>query len=408
MGGFELIDPEMKARIKVIGVGGAGGNAVNNLIDINLTGVKFIAANTDSQDLAASKAQTKIQLGPKLTEGLGAGSKPEVGKEAAIESRDVLKEALAESDMVFIAAGLGGGTGTGASPIVADICQELDILTVAVVTKPFSFEGKQRVKIAEDGLEELKQKAHTVITIPNDRLRGLSRRSTGFFDCFKTADEVLVNSVKGIADLIMGNGVVNCDFADVKTIMSHRGQAIMGIGVSSGENRAIEAVEKAISHPLLEDTALKGAMGAILHITASADVTMDEIAAISDRIHDEIANEKALIIWGVNRDDDMGDNIRVTVIATGIGGKTDLKQPEPRGIRGVVSRSAPRKYQEITRGTVRDVVPEDITRQQDLESPAYIRVDKKASAQKGKKPAAKKKPSFMDLDTPTFMRRGAD
>ncbi len=268
---FTYVENENVAKIKVIGVGGAGGNAINNMIASNLQGVKFIAANTDAQALDISKAELKLQLGVQLTEGLGAGANPEVGRDAALENPDAIRNALEASHMVFITAGFGGGTGTGATPVIAEICKELGALTVAVVTRPFSFEGKKRLRQAQEGLEALKEVADTVITIPNDRLRGLASKNAKMIEMFRKADEILLHSVKGITDLIMMPGLVNLDFADVRTTMSKAGMAIMGIGLSSGENRAIEAAERAISHPLLEDVAISGARGVLMNITSSSE-----------------------------------------------------------------------------------------------------------------------------------------
>jgi len=294
---FTLAENESSAKIMVIGVGGAGGNAINNMIDSKLQGVKFIAANTDSQALEISKASVRMQIGEKLTQGLGAGADPQVGREAALENSEAIKNTLEKSHMVFITAGFGGGTGTGAAPIIAEICKEIDALTVAVVTKPFSFEGKKRAKQAEEGINSLKKVADTVITIPNDRLRGLASKNAKMTDMFKKADEILLHSVKGITDLIMMPGLVNLDFADVRTIMSKAGMAIMGIGISSGENRALEAAERAISHPLLEDISISGAKGVLINITSNSDLTMEEMAEASERIYNEVG-ENADIIWG--------------------------------------------------------------------------------------------------------------
>jgi len=314
---FTFIDNEKSAKIKVVGVGGAGGNAVNNMIDAGLAGVKFICINTDAQALENSKASYKLQLGETLTEGLGAGADPSIGREAAIDSTEELKELLKDSHMVFVAAGLGGGTGTGAAPVVAEICRELGILTVSVVTRPFMFEGKQRTKIATEGLQELRRSSDTVITISNDRLKGISSKNTRMVDAFKKADDVLLNSVRGITDLILRPGYINLDFADVKRAMSKAGMAIMGIGVASGENRAIEAAERAISHPLLEDVVISGAKGVLLNITCSEDIILDEMLEASERIQEEVGDD-AEIIFGTAFDNSLGNEIRITVIATGI------------------------------------------------------------------------------------------
>ncbi len=315
---FSYVENNSTAKIKVIGVGGAGGNAVNNMIDAKLQGVKFIVANTDAQALEHSRAEIKIQMGSQLTEGLGAGADPNIGREAALESMDELRDALADSHMVFITAGFGGGTGTGAAPVIAEICKDLGILTVAVASKPFSFEGKKREKAALAGLDKLQGITDTVITIPNDRLRGIAAKGARMVDMFIKADEILHHSVKGITDLIMMPGHVNLDFADVKTTMQKAGKALMGIGIASGENRATEAAERAISHPLLEDISISGAKGVLMNITSSSDLTLDEMTEACDRIYQEVGDD-AEIIWGQTFDEELGDEIRITVIATGIG-----------------------------------------------------------------------------------------
>ena len=396
---FSYIDQENSAKIKVIGVGGAGGNAINNMIASNLHGVKFIAANTDLQALEVSKAEVKIQLGEKLTEGLGAGANPLIGRDAAIESGEVVKASLADSHMVFITAGFGGGTGTGAAPVIAGLCKELGILTVAVVTRPFSFEGKKRARQADEGLEELKRVADTVITIPNDRLRGLASKNARMVDMFRKADEILLHSVKGITDLIIRPGLVNLDFADVKTTMSKAGMAIMGIGVASGENRAVDAAERAISHPLLEDINISGAKGVLMNITSSSDITMEEMTEASDRIYNEVGDD-ADIIWGAVIDDDMGDEMRVTVIATGIGLEKDKKEP--------TSIADP-----TFGGKVRDITPADLTVGDDLDEPTFKRVRRQQMAANESSGALYKGYKGMiidnnDLDVPTFLRRKAD
>lgn len=318
MPNFTYLDSEKSAKIKVIGVGGAGGNAVNNMIESGMIGVDFIVANTDAQALDKSYAEHRIQIGNIMTEGLGAGADPNIGREAALENAEEIRQALASSHMIFIAAGLGGGTGTGAAPVVAEICREMGVLTVAVVTKPFTFEGKKRMTTAEEGLEKLKYSVDTVITIPNDRIRSLAPKKASLIDMFMKADEVLLNSVKGITDLIMSPGVVNLDFADVRTTMSKAGMALMGIGVASGENRALEAAEKAISHPLLEDVSVSGARGVLVNITATSSMGFDEIMEASDFILNEVGEESE-IIWGTSVDETLGDEMRITVIATGIG-----------------------------------------------------------------------------------------
>jgi cell division protein FtsZ len=404
---FSYVEAEKSAKIKVIGVGGAGGNAINNMIAGNLQGVKFIAANTDMQALDISKAEIKIQMGQQLTEGLGAGANPQIGRDAAAESSDVIKAALAESHMVFITAGFGGGTGTGAAPVIAGLCKELGILTVAVVTRPFSFEGRKRAKMAEEGINKLKETADTVITIPNDRLRGLASKNAKMVDMFRRADEILLHSVKGITDLIMRPGLVNLDFADVKTTMSKAGMAIMGIGAGKGENRALEAAERAISHPLLEDINIGGAKGVLMNITSSSDITMEEMTEASERIYHEVGDE-ADIIWGAVIDDDMGDEMRVTVIATGIGQGRGEKEPRA-------------SVQDPTYGgKVRDITPADLpvaAGGDDLDEPTFQRVRRQQAQQavavnessgsiyKGYKGIVI---DHNDLDVPTFLRRKAD
>jgi cell division protein FtsZ len=404
---FQLVEAQSPARIKVIGVGGGGCNAVNNMIHLDLQGAQFFVANTDAQSLECSRAHYKIQLG----EGLGAGADPDVGREAALESADLIREALADSHMVFIAAGLGGGTGTGAAPVIAEICKELGALTVAVVTKPFSFEARKRAKQAEEGIARLQEVADTVIIIPNDRLRGLASKKALLTDMFKRADEILHHSVKGITDLIVRPGLINLDFADVKATMSKAGMAIMGIGVSSGENRALEAAERAISHPLLEDNSIAGARGVLMNITASSDLTMEETIEASERIYNEVGNDDVEIIWGTAIDDSLGDEMRVTVIATGIGnGKLASARPQT----GVVK--------EITRGVVRTPTAEELQYfEKEVVRPAYIR--KQEEAREAPAVAAGRKTGVMkrvmgayalkddpaeNYDIPTFMRRKAD
>jgi cell division protein FtsZ len=387
---FSFVEDEKSAKIKVIGAGGAGGNAINNMIASKLQGVRFIAANTDLQALEVSKAPVKIQMGEKLTEGLGAGANPEIGRQAAMESIDAIRSAVEDSHMVFITAGLGGGTGTGAAPVIAEISKEVGALTVAVVTKPFSFEGKKRMKQAEDGISRLKDVVDTVITIHNDRLRGLASRNATMLEMFKRADEVLLHSVKGITDLIVMPGIVNLDFADVRTTMSRAGIAIMGTGIASGENRALEAAEKAISHPLLEDVSIAGARGVLMNVTSGLDLTMTEMTEASDRIHSE-AGDDAEIIWGAVLDDSIGDEVRVTVIGTGIGSKD-----EEDNVR--------------FSGKVRDITEADLTRAVDLDEPTFIRQEKVVGESGGAHYRGYRGIILdgKDLEIPTFMRRKAD
>lgn len=320
------IEHESNAKIKVVGCGGGGGNAVNNMIQSALKGVKFIVANTDHQDINKSLAEHKIQLGEKLTKGLGAGANPEIGRSAAMESVDQIREALEGSDMVFITAGMGGGTGTGSAPVVAEVARELGALTVGVVTKPFYFEGKRRLQQAEEGTRELADVVDSIITIPNDRLLQLAAKKASFADMLKKADEVLYYAVKGIADLITVHGLINLDFADVKAAMHSSGMALMGTGIASGESRAKEAAMKAITSPLLEDVSIEGAKGVLINITCGPDMLIDEVSEAADIIYKE-AHDDAEIFFGTVFDPDAGDEMRITVIATGI--ETAAEEPEP-------------------------------------------------------------------------------
>ena len=318
---IELTDRnEPGARIKVIGVGGGGGNAINTMVSARLDGVEFIAANTDVQALAANKAQLKIQIGKAASRGLGAGANPDRGREAALEARDAIAEALAGSDMVFVTAGMGGGTGTGGAPIVADVAKQSGALTVGVVTKPFLFEGNKRRKQAEQGLAELKAAVDTLIVIPNQRLISVAGENVSLADAFKRADEVLLHAVQGISDIITVHGLVNVDFADVRTIMCEQGMALMGTGRAAGERRAVEAMQAAISSPLLEDVSLDGAMGLLVNITGGPSLTLHEVnEAVS--MAQTAADPEANIIFGSVVDERMGDEVKITVIATGFAQK---------------------------------------------------------------------------------------
>jgi cell division protein FtsZ len=322
-------DPPMSANIKVIGVGGGGSNAVNRMISAKLQGVEFIAANTDCQALKTSLASAKIQLGSKLTRGLGAGANPEVGREAALEDTEKILEALHGSDMVFIAAGLGGGTGTGATPVIASLASELGALVVAVVTKPFHFEGRRRRGQADQGLTDLKEAVDTVITIPNEKLLHTVDRRTTLTESFLIADDILRQAVQGISDLITVPGEINLDFADVRTIMSGMGMALMGTGIASGENRAVEAAQRAISSPLLEDTSIHGARGVLINITGGTGMTLHEVSEASTIIHDA-ADPEANIIFGTVIDKKLDDCIKVTVIATGFSHKSEAQEAAER------------------------------------------------------------------------------
>jgi len=309
-------DVIMPVRIRVIGVGGAGCNAVNTMIGAGLSRVEFIAANTDLQALQRSVAAFKVQLGPERTRGLGAGAKPEVGKEAALESKDPIKECLEGADMVFVTAGMGGGTGTGATPIVANIARELGALTVGVVTKPFQYEGHRRMSHAEEGIRELRRHVDTLLIIPNQRLLGIVDKATPLLEAFKVADDVLRQAIQGIADVITTTGHINVDFADVRTVMTHTGRAVMGMGISRGTNRAMEAAQKAVSSPLLEDGSVEGARGVLLNITGGPSLSLHEVDEAASIIK-EAADPQANIIVGQVINPDMGDDLVITVIATG-------------------------------------------------------------------------------------------
>jgi cell division protein FtsZ len=390
---FELVDPiEIGAKIKVVGVGGGGGNAINTMIEAKLTGVEFIATNTDGQALRANRATIKVHIGESLTKGLGAGGDPEVGRRAAIEGREAMKEQLAGADMIFITAGMGGGTGTGGAPVIARLARELGALTVAVVTKPFLFEGKKRMRQAEEGIRELKENVDTLIPIPNQRLLSIAGRNTSMVETFKKADDVLLQSVQGISDLITIHGRINLDFADVRTIMSEMGIAMMGAGLSSGENRAVEAAQRAISSPLLEGISIQGARGVLINITGGLDLTLHEVNEAATLIQEE-AHEDANIIFGAVIDERMKDEVRITVIATGFGDydrdRLQIKPEHNRDTRKVVHM-----------GTIID----------DLDSPTWQRRKQNGSEETGiRKPHA-----FPDedddgrYDIPTFLRRQAD
>lgn len=381
---FELTDSEKmcSAKIKVIGIGGGGGNAVNTMISYNLLGVDFIVANTDTQALSTATAPIKIQLGTEVTKGLGAGANPDIGKAAALETKEILQQHLEGADMVFITVGLGGGTGTGGAPVVAALAKELGALTVAVVTKPFLFEGKKRNQQADEGIAELRGNVDTLITVPNQRLLSLGGRELSLMDAFKKADEILYNAVKGISDLIIVPGLINLDFADVKNIMSSMGMALMGTGTASGENRAIEAAQKAISSPLLEDNTIQGARGVLLNITGGPNMTLHEISEASTLIQKE-AHEDANIIFGTVIDNNMHDEVRITVIATGF---EDRSQ----------------KFQSIS-----NIAHLGGYRKDDISKPAYIRRDKHVDIISSAKPAPIDD-EHPDLEIPTFLRRQAD
>jgi cell division protein FtsZ len=318
---FELLDTHNQtAIIKVVGVGGGGGNAVNHMVESTIEGVDFICANTDAQALKGSKVKTILQLGSGITKGLGAGANPEVGKNAAMEDRDRIADALEGADMVFITAGMGGGTGTGAAPVVAEVAKELGVLTVAVVTKPFPFEGTKRRRIAEDGIAELAKHVDSLITIPNEKLLAVLGKDMTLLDAFKAANDILLNATKGIAELITRPGLINVDFADVKTVMSEMGVAMMGTGKAQGSNRAREAAEAAIRCPLLEDIDLSGAKGILVNITAGMNLTMGEFDEVGNTVRD-FADDDATVVLGTVIDPELEDELRVTVVATGLGAR---------------------------------------------------------------------------------------
>ncbi len=385
---FELVDNiPQNAVIKVIGIGGGGGNAVRHMINQNVEGVDFICANTDAQALKDISARTVLQLGGHLTKGLGAGANPNVGREAALEDRERIAEILQGADMVFLTAGMGGGTGTGAAPVVAEVARELGILTVAVVTRPFPFEGRKRMAIAEEGIKQLKDRVDSLITIPNEKLLSVLGKSTSLIDAFKAANDVLLGAVQGIADLIIRPGMINVDFADVRTVMSEMGMAMMGSGVASGEHRAREAAEAAIRSPLLEDVNLSGARGILVNITAGMDLTLGEFNEVGNTI-EEFASGDATVVVGTVIDPEMKDQLKVTVVATGLGGHAVAQ----------VASAKPEKVVDNTRhadGGLNYAV---------LDKPTVMRNQNTSAA-----PRLDAKTRDMEyLDIPAFLRRQAD
>lgn len=396
---YELVEEGPSAKIKVFGIGGAGGNAINNMIATGLKGVDFIVANTDKQALDLSTASEKLQLGANLTHGLGAGADPERGTLAAEESVEAIRVAAEDADMIFITAGMGGGTGTGSSPIIAREGKNMGALTLAVVTKPFEFEGEKRMKAAMAGIEKLRNEVDTLLVIPNQRLRALGNKDTPFLDLMKMADDVLLYAVKGISDLITVPGFINLDFADIKRVMEQMGKAIMGTGIAEGENRAIEAAQMAINSPLLEDMSIDQAKGVLINITGSTKMTMDEVIEGSSFIKDEV-HPGAEIIWGVVFDDNMDDVIRITVIATGINNNKD---------RNVIN--------------LRDVSPDEMAQdwtvrvKEGLDRPTFQRRlnEEDEGSRINEKEPNSKKGSILNrvfqkegLDYPTFLRKQVD
>ncbi len=386
----------------MIGVGGGGGNAVNTMIAGKLTGVDFIVANTDAQAIEANRATVKIQLGEQITKGLGAGANPEIGRRAAMEDEAKLREYLAGADMIFITAGMGGGTGTGGAPVIAKIAHEIGALTVGVVTKPFMFEGKKRMRQADEGIHELKQSVDTLIVIPNQRLLSIAARTTTMLEAFNRADDILLQAVRGISDLIMTPGLINLDFADVRTVMAEMGLALMGAATASGENRAIEAAQKAISSPLLEDISIHGARGLLINITGGPDLGLHEVNEAATMIQEE-AHEDANIIFGAVIDERMKDEIRVTVIATGFGEKEERRQPINSLAAAAAAAVANNRGKKVVHlGTIVD----------DLEAPTWQR--RKASSEEVEPvPLEKAAVQFSKedddrFDIPTFLRRQMD
>ncbi len=383
---FELTEVcnENLAKLKVIGVGGGGGNAVNTMISSSLMGVDFINANTDAQALGVSSSPIKIQIGTQITKGLGAGSDPEIGRQSALESRDEIRPCLEGADMIFITAGMGGGTGTGAAPVIAEIARECSILTIAVVTKPFQFEGKKRNIQAEEGIAQLREVVDTLIVVPNQRLLSLGGRNLSLLEAFKKADDILYQAVKGISDLILVPGLINLDFADVRSVMSNMGMAIMGTGVASGESRAVEAAQRAISSPLLEDNTIQGAHGILLNITGGSDMSLYEVNEASSLIQEE-ADEDANIIFGTVIDENMKDEIRITVIATGF---DDFNKKQKESMGNVTHLGG--------------------FRREDLATPTFIRKERKLNNPNVAVVGLNDEPENMDMQIPTFLRRQAD
>jgi len=382
---FEMMDTDTQnAVIKVVGVGGGGGNAVEHMLTGNIEGVDFIVANTDAQALKNTSAKTVLQLGADVTRGLGAGANPEIGRQAAIEDHDRIKETLAGADMVFITAGMGGGTGTGGAPVVAKAAKELGILTVAVVTKPFPFEGKKRMQIADTGIEELSQFVDSLITIPNAKLLSVLGKHVTLLDAFKSANDILLNAVQGIAELITRPGLINVDFADVKTVMSEMGLAMMGSGCAIGDDRAREAAEMAIASPLLEDVNLSGAKGILVNVTAGLDMSIGEFEEVGNTIK-EFASENATVVVGTVIDPAMDGDLRVTVVATGIGDETQQIETQP--VTLLKKNDGQVDYNALERPTV--------MRNQVVN-------DRYSNA------AAAESPDMDYLDIPAFLRRQAD
>ncbi|MDE0343774.1 MAG: cell division protein FtsZ [Deltaproteobacteria bacterium] len=406
---FEMVDPiESGARIKAIGVGGAGGNAVNTMIEEGLKGVDFIVANTDSQALDANKAEIKVQIGDSMTKGLGAGANPEVGRRAAMEDRERIREFLTGADMIFITAGMGGGTGTGGAPIIASVAREVGALTVGVVTKPFIFEGKRRMQQAEEGIRELKDKVDTLVVIPNQRLLSIAGKSTTLLETFKVADGVVTQAVRGIADLIVTPGLINLDFADVRTVMREMGFALMGAASATGENRALEAAQQAISSPLLEDVSINGARGVLINVTGGADMSLFEVNEAATLIQGE-AHDDATIIFGAVIDETIEDELRITVIATGFGDE-GTRAPQPATVD---KKEAPQQKQGSLGLGVRDARDKKIVHlgtlvDDEYGGPSWQRGEEKESSAPQPIDLEEKDVAEDDFDIPTFLRKRMD
>ncbi len=394
---FELMDvSSQNAVIKVIGVGGGGGNAVNHMVEAKIEGVDFICANTDAQALNSSQIRTLLQIGTEVTKGLGAGANPEIGRQSALEDKDRIREALEGADMVFITAGLGGGTGTGAAPVVAQVAREMGALTVAVVTKPFPFEGAKRMQVAEQGMQELAQSVDSLITIPNEKLLSVLGKEMSLLNAFKAANDVLQGAVQGIAELITRQGLINVDFADVKTVMSEMGVAMMGSGIASGPDRAISAADEAIHSPLLEDVNLSGAKGILVNITAGMDLSIGEFEEVGNRVK-EIACDDATVVVGTVIDPDMDGEMRVTMVATGLGEmQLPVRQPTLVKTEEPAVASQEERQEEEASG------PDFGNGKWD--KPTYIR-DKAAAAAVAEQ---QDEPDMDYLDIPAFLRRQAD
>jgi len=386
-------------RIKVIGIGGAGCNAINTMITSGLARVDFIASNTDLQALDRSLASYKIQLGPDRTRGLGAGAKPEIGRDAALESREPIRECIDGADMVFVTAGMGGGTGTGAAPIVASIAREMGILTVGVVTKPFQYEGQRRHKHAEEGIRELRRHVDTLLVIPNQRLLGIVDKATPLLEAFKVADDVLRQAIQGIADVITTTGHVNVDFADVRTVMSHTGRAVMGMGVSRGPNRAIEAAQKAMCSPLLEEGSVEGARGVLLNITGGPSMSLHEIEEAASIIQ-QTADPEANIIVGQVINPDIGEELIITVIATGFERDENPAAVAPEADRGINRTAKP--IQPVLAGVVASLAAERPVK--DLDRPTFLRRMSEAKESTDRNSLTAED----EWDVPTFLRKQAD